>query len=267
MKLVDVHAHLTFERFEEDLEEVIERARKGGFKIIIASGVGKKSNREVLKLSKKYSDIIKASFGIYPVDAVAEMLTEAKDDVTRDLEIFNVEEELEWIKKNKEECVAIGEVGLDYKMVLPEEARKKQKEIFRKVIDLAKLIKKPLVIHSRNAESDVLEILKEENFKNADLHCFSGNKNLIKKGVGQGLYFSIPAVITRLEHFKMLVEIVPLTQILTETDAPYLSAELGKRSEPIDVKHTIREIAKIKKLSEEEVSEQIYQNAKNLLKI
>ncbi len=267
MNLIDIHAHLTFEKFKEDIEKVIERARKEGVKMIISSGVGKKSNREVEELSKKYSDIIKPSFGIYPVDAVAEMLTGVKDDVVRDLEIFDVEKEIQWIREHREECLAIGEVGLDYKMVEDEEAREKQREIFEKIVKLAKEIKKPLIIHSRKGEEDVLEILEKNNFKNANLHCFSGNKKLIKKGIEQGLYFSIPTVITRLEHFKMLAEIVPLKQILTETDAPYLAAEQGGRSEPAHIKQTIKEIAKIKGLSEEEVSEQIYKNAKNFLKL
>lgn len=267
MKLVDVHAHLTFDEFKENLSEVLARAKRAGVEMIIVSGIGPKSNREALDLMKKHPKIIKCSFGIYPVDAVAKLLKEGKDDVQRELEIFDVGEELGWIKEHKEECVAIGEVGLDYKMVVEEEAREEQRNILKRIIELAKEIDKPLVIHSRGGEEDVLRILEENNFSNADMHCFTASKKLIKKGVEQGLYFSIPAVITRLEHFKMLAEIVPIEQLLTETDCPYLTPEVGRRSEPMDVKYTIKEIARIKNLSEEEVARRIRENAKKLFKV
>jgi len=266
MNLVDVHCHLTFPQFREDLDSVIRRAKDAGVNLIICSGVGPKSNREVLALSKKYSHIIKPSFGIYPVDAVASMLPESekKDDVPRDLEVFDYRDELTWITQNKDDCIAIGEVGLDYMMVKDEVARAKQREIFEEIIDVAKELGKPLVIHSRKGEGDVLDILESKNFKKADLHCFTANKKLIKRGVQLGLFFSVPAVITRLEHFKMLVELVPLTQLLTETDAPYLSPEAGGRSEPAHIASTIKIISKIKGLSENEVAAQVWKNTQEL---
>lgn len=267
MNLIDVHCHLSFDRFKEDLDSVVKRAKDSNVKFIVSSGVGPKTNREVLDLSKKYKGIVFCSFGIYPVDAVAPLIKTPSDDVARDIEIFDVDTELKWIEEHKTEMVAIGEVGLDYKMVVEEDARESQRDIFRKIITLAKKINKPLVIHSRNGEEDVLKILKEENFNKAVMHCFSGKKRLIKEGVTQGVYFSVPPVITRLEHFKTLVEIVPLTQILTETDAPYLSPVAQTRNEPANVTITIKEIAKIKGISESEVADQIYKNAKTLFKI
>lgn len=267
MKLVDVHCHLTFERFSEDLDDVVKRAKEAGMKLIITSGVEPKENRKALELSKKYPDIIRPSFGIYPVDAVASLIENVGDDSVRDIKSFDVDAELDWIRKNKDSCIAIGEVGLDYKMVENEVAQEKQREIFEKIIDLANEIDKPLVIHSRKGEADVLNILEKKKFNRVDMHCFSGKKSLIKKGVELGICFSIPSVVTRLEHFKMLIELVPIEQLLTETDAPYLAPEPGVRSEPRDVIHSIKEIARIKGISEEEASEQIYKNAKRLFKI
>src|SRR5689334_15675110 len=134
MNLVDVHCHLTFDRFDTDREDVIKRAKENGVNLMITSGVNPKTNRAVLELSKKYPHLIRPSFGIYPVDAVAEMIQPMNDDVARDIEFFDVDEELSWIEEHKNDMIAIGEVGLDYKMVTGEEARAKQREIFIKII-------------------------------------------------------------------------------------------------------------------------------------
>ena len=150
--LVDVHAHLHFKEFENDLDEVIGRARNAGVTTIINSGTSSPSNKLSLELSKKY-DIVKPSFGLYPIEALS----------------LNVEKELEYIKKNKNNIIAIGEVGLDYQ---ESEDRKMQKEIFIKIIELAEKIKKPLILHTRKAEADVLEILESAKIKNVILHCF-----------------------------------------------------------------------------------------------
>jgi len=262
MKLIDVHAHLGFEHFEKDMDEVIERAKAKGVVLIITSGTDPKQNRLALEISKKYKDIVRASFGIYPIDAIADKVEHLSDDVVRDIKPFSVDEELAWIKKRKDSCIAIGEVGLDYKVAPGTEEL--QKENFRKIISFAKELKKPLIIHSRKAEEDCLTMLKEAGYNKAVMHCFSGKKWLIRKGVEQGLYFSVPSVITRLNHFKTLVSIVPLEQLLTETDAPFLSPIAGERNESATVAMTITEIAKIKEIPEEEVAKQIYKNAEAL---
>jgi len=280
MKLIDVHAHLEHKRFKKDLDSVVKRFKKAGGKFIITSGVNKSTNREILKISEKY-DSVMLSFGIYPVDALA--LEMQKGEVSskpeqgsgniagfvRDLEGFDVDAELKWIEENKDKCVAIGECGLDYNWeeFQSGEARKMQKEVFRKVLKLAKEIDKPVIIHSRKAELDATEILEEEKMKKVVMHCFNGKKSLIKRGVENGWYFSVPPVIKRLEHFKMLVELVPLKQLFTETDAPYLSPVAGERNEPANVAVAIEEIAKIKGMNEKEVGEQIFENAEKLFNI
>jgi len=191
------------------------------------------------------------------------------DGFLRDIEEFDVDGELSWIKEHKDDCVAIGEIGLDYnwKEFQTEEMRDKQKEVFRKCLELAKKIDKPVVIHSRKAELDAIEILEEFGMKGVVMHCFNGKKSLIRRCVENGWFLSIPAVIMRLDHFKMLVEMVPLEQLLTETDAPYLSPVAGERNEPANVAVTIRKIAEIKGLGEEEVAEQIFNKAKELFKV
>jgi TatD DNase family protein len=266
MELVDVHSHLESERFKKDLDEVVNRAREAGVKFIITSGVNPSTNRESLKLQEKYPDIVKVSFGIYPIDAIMEKIKDAGEESSlRYVEEFSVDKELKWIEENKDSCVAIGECGLDYKVI--EGHEEEQKEVFSKVIDLAKKIDKPLVIHSRKAEADAIDMMEEKNCKRVLMHCFNGKKSLIKRCIALGWSFSVPPVITRLEHFKMLVEMVPLKQLLTETDAPYLSHIAGERNESANVAVTIKEIAKIKELSEEVVASQIFKNAKELFKL
>ncbi len=264
MKLIDVHAHLDDSRFEKDLKEVVMNATNKEVKNIIVSGVNPETNRKILEICKEFK-IVRASFGLYPIDALGERIKRNLDEDTRPIKPFDVDEELEWIKKHREDCVAIGEVGLDFKIA--PDYKKEQIEIFEKILTFAKKLDKPVIIHSRNAELEAIEILEKFNIKKVVMHCFSGKKSLIKRCVENGWFLSVPPVITRLDHFKTLVEIVPLENLLTETDSPYLSPVVGQRNEPANVAITIKEIAKIKDLGEEEVAEIIWKNAENLFKL
>jgi TatD DNase family protein len=262
MDLVDIHAHLDHKRFKKDLDKVVKRAEKAGVKSIITSGVNSTTNRLILDLSEKY-DIVNASFGLYPIDALASEIEEGESDgFVRDTEAIDVDSELEWIKKNKNRCIAIGECGLDYKWVTGKEEQ--QKKIFQKVIETVEKIKKPIIIHSRKAELDAVEMLESSKIKNVVLHCFNGRRHLIQRARDNGWYLSIPPIITRLQHFQMISDIVPINQLLTETDAPYLSPIPGKRNEPANVAVTIKEIAKIKNLKEKETADKIYENYKKV---
>lgn len=252
--LVDVHSHLMFEDFNSDLDKVIERARKANLSYIICSGVNHSTNLKALNLAKKY-DIIKASLGIYPLDAVGLCHS---DDVVRGVEELNVDEEIKFIKKNKDNIIAIGEVGLD---ASPENPKlEEQKEVLWKIIKLAEDIKKPLVVHTRKAERECIEILESSKLKNVVLHCFTGNLKLVKKAEDLGFYLSIPAVVTRLKHFQEVIERTSLNSLLTETDAPYLSPYKGERNEPSYIKETIEIIAKIKNITKEEAEKIIFSN-------
>ena len=196
------------------------------------------------------------------MDSIADKIPNLDEDFLRHVEKFDVDKELKWIEKNKDFCVAIGEIGLDYKIIPGTEDL--QKEVFVKALRLAKKIDKTVVIHSRKAEADVIKVMEKEGMKRVMMHCFQGKKSLIKKCVELGWFFSVPAVITRLDHFKMMVEIVPLDNLVTETDAPYLSPEAGTRNEPANVAVTIKEISRIKGISEKEVAKKIFGNAKKL---
>jgi len=244
MKLVDVHAHLEHEKFGEDLEEVIGRFKEAGGELIINSGTDPGRNRETLALASKY-DIVKCSFGMYPIG-----------------DYEDVDSEIAWIEEHGDDCVAIGEIGLDF-----DKGRgdfDKQEKLFRKMLELAKRMGKPVVIHSRKAETEAIEILEELGMKDVVMHCFCGRKSLIKRCVDNGWYFSVPPAIMRWDNFKVLVEMVPLGQLLTETDAPYLSPVVGERNEPSNVLVTLKEIARIKGVGVDGVAGEIFKNVGKL---
>lgn len=260
MNLVDVHCHLNHEKFKVDLDKVLENAKKVGVKKIIMSGVNPATNREVLELVNLHPDILRCTLGIYPTDALnLPDGGEPETGLTRG-GFFDVDGELKFIEKSKDVIAGVGEAGLDYKMVKDEALVKKQKEIFQKVIDLCKKIKKPLVIHSRNAEKDCVDMVISSKLKNVVLHCFEGRKSVIKTAADAGMNFSVPAVIARLQHFETLVSMVGINQLLTETDAPWLSPVPGTRNEPANVALTIKKIASIKGMTEEETANNIFMN-------
>lgn len=266
MDLVDVHSHLNHELFKKDLNEVLQRAQKAGIKSILVSGVNPPANREVLELAKKYP-LIKASLGIYPIDALG--LAEGETGLPRQTVPINLDDEFKFIEKHKQEVIAIGEVGMDFFWAKKEGTYEQQADNFRKIIRFAIKIKKPIVIHSRKAEEECLQILEEE-IKNKEIpviqHCFSGRKSLISKGIELGHYFSIPPNILRAGNFQTLVKKAPMAQLLTETDAPWLSPYPGKRNEPAFVLETIKKIAEIKEISVKETAKVIWDNYKTIFR-
>ena len=251
MGFIDVHAHL--DRYPEDeLPAIISNAKSAGVSIIVSSGIDNCSNRKVLEICKKY-DIVKASLGLYPPDALME---EKETDALPDLD-----EELAFIEKNRNHIVSIGEIGLDY---FNGKDKDLQKKFFIELLNLAKKIDKPVIIHSRKAESDALDILESMQMKKVVLHCFSGKKSLIKRAADLGYYFSIPTNIVRAQNFQDLVKNVNINQLLTETDSPFLSPFKDRRNEPAFVVESAKKIAEIKGFELKEVENNILMNYKNM---
>jgi TatD DNase family protein len=253
--LVDVHTHLDHAYFSDKLDAVIARAKKAGVSYILTSGVNPTSNRNALTIARKYSDIVKFSAGLYPIDLLGNVDVEG---MPRQIDPINMEEEFAFIRKNKDEIFAIGEVGLDAKFCADQ--MQQQKENFQNIIAFVEKIKKPIIIHSRKAEKDVLDLLESSTLKKVDLHCFMGNKKLIKRAEDLGYSFSIPPIILKLQHFQMLVEMVNSNQLLTETDAPWLSPYAEQKNEPVFVAVTVEKIAAIKKMDGEELKKNIFMN-------
>jgi len=260
--LIDVHCHLDHALYSKDIETVISNSKKEGVVKIIAAGIDHHTNKIVLDLAKKY-DIVEASLGRYPEDALdSEDYYSEKGPTIK----TTVDEDIAFMMKHRKEFIAIGEVGLDLHT---------GKDIASQIVTIKKLIQlsielgKPLVIHSRKAEKETLDVLGSFQGKlecdKVILHCFSGRKSLIKEAIANGYNFSIPANIVRAENFKTLVSMCPMKHLLTETDGPYLSPfknEDGsfKRNEPRYVKETIKVMAKIKGITEEDCENQIFMN-------
>lgn len=240
--LIDAHCHLDYFS-EEKLSEIISNARKTNTKIIVSNGTNPQSNRKVLQISEKYPEV-KSALGIYPIDALS-----FSDE--------EIDEEIKFIKKNKNKIVAIGEVGIDLK---ESQDLEKQSKNFTKFVELSKEIKKPIIIHSRKAEKEVIEILEKEKASLVVMHCFCGNFNLVKKILGNNWKITIPTSVTRSEHFQKIIELAPIKNLLCETDSPYLHPQKLDNNEPSNVIWSYKKIAEIKKIPLAEVREQIAEN-------
>lgn len=260
MPLVDVHCHINHKEFEGKIDQVIDNAKKAGLKAILLSGVNPQANIEVLEYAKKYP-IIKASLGIYPIDALG--LSPDVTGLPHHRGPIDLEEQFTFFTKHLDKIIAIGEIGMDFHWVEKEDTYEQQAENFRKIIRFAKEVKKPIVIHSRKAERECLDILEEE-IKEQEIpvihHCFGGRKALIRRGVALGHNFTVPANIARNSGFESLVKIVPNEQLLTETDAPWLSPYKETINEPAYVTESIKKIAEIKQITLKEAEDLVWSN-------
>lgn len=264
-RYIDVHCHLDDAKFESDLDEVVARAKEKDI-LIVHSGINPTTNKLALELAKKYN--LYCTFGVYPIDAILKDFPDVTDDYPRDIESFAIDDALDWIEEHKESCIGIGEVGLEFKVIEATSAvRDAQISNFKKIITLSQKLDLPLIIHSRGGELECTEIMEDMKCTKVVMHSFNGKKSLIKRGVANGWFFSVPPVITRLEHFTMMVKLVPLEQLLTETDAPYLSPVYATRNEPANVTITVKKIAEIKEMDEEVVRKQLLANAQRLFNL
>lgn len=253
--LFDSHSHLDATQFDEDREKMIERAKSNGVSYIMNPGADFPSSVKAVEIAERY-DFIYAAVGVHPHDA------ETMDD--------HMMIKLEAMA-NKSVVKAIGEIGLDYYRDLS--PRDLQKKWFIEQINMARKLNLPVIIHDRDANDDVLRILKEQKaFETGVLmHCFSGSKELAMQYVKLGAMISIAGPVTYKNARKTVdvVEAVPLSHLLIETDAPYLSPEpmRGKRNEPMYVKHTCERMAAIKGVSFDEMAKVTLDNAKRFFRI
>ncbi len=243
MVFIDIHSHLDI---LPNIPKVIQDAVKANI-LIFGAGIDKKSNRKLIELASKYKQV-KSCLGIYPTDSLKLSDKEFK-------------EELEFIKKNKP-C-AISEVGIDLKES-PETTLEKQKKRFLEFLKLAKELNIPIIIHSRKAEKQIVELLEEFNYDKVIMHCFSGNFKLVKKIIENKWYFSIPTNVKHSEHFQKIIELAPITHLFCETDSPFLHPDKKRNNVPLNVIESYKKIAEIKKIPLKKVESQIEKNYKSL---
>ena len=256
MELIDVHAHLNYKGLYERIDEVISKCVNAGVKVIITQGTEPKGNRQTLELAQKY-DIVKPALGFYPTH-----IAEYSDE--------DIEKELDFIRNAN--CIAIGEVGLDYyqgknnehTQELTETIKERMKKYFRKLVQISIDKNIPIIVHSRKAESDVMDILEELNAKKVVMHCFSGKKKLIRRIMDNDWYISIPTNVERALHFHYFIKAMPLNRLFPETDAPWLAPDKGSINDSSNVIVVINKIAELKQLDPEEVANNIYLNYQRL---
>ncbi|MDW4524817.1 TatD family deoxyribonuclease [Rossellomorea marisflavi] len=253
--LFDTHVHLNAEQFDEDVEEVIARAKEAGVENMVVVGFDRPTIERAMELVETY-DFLYASVGWHPVDAI-----DMKD------------EDLDWIEDwtKHPKVVALGEMGLDYHWdKSPEDV---QKDVFRRQIRLAKKVKLPIIIHNREATQDIVDILKEEEASEVGgiMHCFSGSPEVAKECVDMNFYISLggPVTFKNARKPKEVAKEIPLEKLLVETDCPYLAPHpnRGKRNEPAYVRLVAEQIAELKEISIEEVEAATTRNAKKLFNI
>ena len=247
--LVDSHCHLDFESFEEDREECIERARSKGINTLLTISTHVSRFDTVLKLAKSSTNIF-CSVGIHP------------HHVSEEPKIFS----RELIKLSEQpKVIGIGETGLDY--YYDNSPRDRQQESFLEHVKAARETQLPLIVHTRDADQTMAEILKKE-MKYGQfpcvLHCFSSGKLLADCAIELGCYISISGIVTfkNAQDLRNIVHQLPLDKILVETDAPFLAPvpNRGKRNEPSFLTNTVDQIAKLQGISSETLADITTQN-------
>lgn len=281
---IDVHAHMDDEILLKDIDNIAKKCRGMDVKAVISNGTNPRSNRIVLELANKYQSVIKAALGIYPIEAgelegikTKKEFIEQYDNVfsknvnaLTDVEINDIfrknfeqyiDQELKFIEENRNKIIAIGEVGIDLHWT---KELKFQQYVFEKIIELAKKINKPLMVHSRDAEQFTVNLLTKYNAKKVMIHCFNGSIEVANQILKNGWYFSIPCTIVRNKKVQELVRLIPITKILTETDAPYLAPNPKDTNYPYNVIQSVKKIAELKGLTEKETENIIYMNYQDL---
>lgn len=275
MRIFDTHAHYDDERFDDDRDILLDgkltdefiypvseelkdtaEERKVSVERITNIGCDMKTSRQSVEFAKQY-DYIYAAIGVIPhhVDEMKE------EDI----------EELRSLALSCEKVVAIGEIGLDY--YYDEPARDIQHKWFMRQMELARELKLPIVIHSREAAQDTYELMKKAHAEEIGgvVHCYSYSEEMAQLFLKMGFYFGIGGVVTfkNSKKLKRAVKSIPLENIVLETDSPYLtpSPHRGERNDSRYLPYVIEEIARLKEITPEEVAEKTYENAKRLYRI
>ena len=258
MKLFDSHAHLDDERFDEDRDEIIEKIHESEVEKFVSAGYSIEGSERAIELAEKY-DFIYATCGISPND-----VPQSEE------ELWIMMAKIEELIKSSKKVVAVGEIGLDY--YWNKENKEIQRQTFISQIEIANKYNLPIVIHTRDAAIDTIEILKKHPVnKRGVFHCCPQNQELIKEALKLDFYISFAGPITfkNSKNANEIIKMVPLEKMFIETDSPYLSPEplRGKRNDPRNVKYIAEKIASVKEIPVEEIAEITNKNASKLFNI
>ncbi|NHJ03011.1 MAG: TatD family deoxyribonuclease [Candidatus Heimdallarchaeota archaeon] len=241
--MIDSHAHLLPD-FVDNIIELVQNAQNAGVRAIVNSAIEPAHLKPALELEKRFPNYIFTTLGAAP-SRIKTMKT--KETIQSLREVTSL--------------IAVGEVGLDHYWVHDPSWQDKQKQHFIEYINLANEIKKPIVIHSRKAETDCIDILEENVRVPVLMHCFAGNLEEVKRVIDLGWLISIPTAVIKRKNHRKIARTAPLDNLVVETDTPYLSPIMGQRNEPANVKYAINEIAKLKEITFKEVEKVTTKNA------
>ena len=274
--LIDTHAHLNFNAYKDDADEVIKRALKNNVWMINV-GSQYSSSKRAVEIAERYTQGVYATVGFHPIHLETGLVKIKldKEEVFfhTKKEMFDYEKYRDLAKSSK--VVAIGEIGLDYyykpkSKIKFEEFKEQQKKVFLEQIELAKELNLPIIFHCRFAHDDLIQILNEQQTMNNEqlkgvIHCFTGTWEQAKQYLEMGFYLGFNGIIFKL-NLDEIIKKSPIDKILLETDCPYLSPPEFKkqRNEPLSVKYIAERVAKIKNLSFNEVVIKTTQNTKKL---
>ena len=269
VKYFDAHTHANFAAYGEDRDAVIERARDASVAMNVV-GTQFDTSRSAVELAKKYDDVY-ATIGLHPIHTAKSYhdekeIGEGGKEFTSRGEIFD-KERYRSLAKN-EKVIAIGECGLDYYRI-DESTKEVQMRAFIEQIELAGEIKKPLMLHIRNAYADALEVLRAHAGVRGDVHFFAGDWEVAKKFLELGFTLSFTGVITFARDYDEVIRNTPLDMLLSETDAPYVTPVpyRGKRNEPSYVPLIVQKIAEIRGEDTERVAAALMENARRVFGI
>jgi len=242
--LIDSHCHLDAEWFGNDIPNVVQNAKNNGIEAIVTSSITL-DIQQTKSIVDNYPNFTFWALGLHPPSV--------NSQTVQAITIL--------IQKHKAEIVAIGEVGLDYHWVKEEKLWEQQKEAFRFFINFARRLEMPMIVHTREAETDSINILEEESAENVLMHCFSGTEIEAKRIIHNKWLISIPTSVANRKVHQMMARVVPLDLMLLETDAPYLAPNKG-RNESANIKLSAHQIAEIKSTSFKEVAQKTTKNAR-----
>lgn len=253
--IFESHAHYDDEVFDKDREELLRSLREHGIEYVINVGASLAGCKNTLRLTEEYP-FLYGAMGVHPGE-------------TGELD----EESFAWLKEQcaADKVVAVGEIGLDYHWEEPEVSV--QKQWFERQLELAREVDLPVIIHSRDAAKDTLDIMRAHRAgeMRGVIHCFSYTKEIAREYLQMGFYFGIGGVVTfkNAKKLKEAVQYIPMDRILLETDSPYLAPEphRGQRNSSLNLPYVAEEIAALKEISREEVEEITSDNAKRLFRI
>ena len=252
--IFETHAHYDDDKFNEDRETLLRSLPEEGVGVVINSGASVESTRDTIRLAKEYAHVY-AAVGVHP------------SEISELDETF-----IDWMREQAswEKTVAIGEIGLDYYWDKEPEVQERQRYWFGRQIELAREIGLPIIVHSRDAAADTMQVMKEHHAEEIPgvIHCFSYAPEMAEEYLKLGYYIGIGGVVTfkNAKKLKEVVKLLPLERILLETDCPYLAPEpnRGKRNSSLNLPYVAAAIGELKGVDPDEVIRITGQNAKNM---